>query len=103
MACPLQSVAVPLDTLQPRSGDTHSAKELPTMIKNTRNVRDLALAALDQVSGAGLPGLAGPRFDMLPPDIALTPDFKFDVGCPACGVLGSDIGFDLGAELTLPR
>jgi hypothetical protein len=73
------------------------------MIKNTRNVRDLALAALDQVSGAGLPGLAGPRFDMLPPDIALTPDFKFDVGCPACGVLGSDIGFDLGAELKLPR
>jgi hypothetical protein len=72
------------------------------MIKNTRNVRDLALAALDQVSGAGLPGLAA-RFDMLPPDIALKPDFQLDVGCPACGVLGSDIGFDLGAELKLPR
>ena len=73
------------------------------MIKNTRNVRDLALAALDQVSGAGLPGLAA-RFDMLPPDIALKPDFALDLGgCPACGVLSSDIGFDLGAELKLPR
>jgi hypothetical protein len=86
----------------PWSGDTHSPKELPTMIKNTRNVRDLALAALDQVSGAGL---AGPRFDMLPPDIAVTPFPKLDldVGCPACGVLGSDIGFDLGAELSKLR
>lgn len=68
------------------------------MIKNARNVRDLALTALDQVTGAGLPSA---RFDMLPPDFGPVTPIKidFEAGCPACGVLGSDIGFDLGAEL----
>ena len=79
------------------------------MIKNTQNVRDLALAALDestldQATGAGVP--FNQRFDMLPPEPALGGGLigigNLDAGCPACGYLSSDIGPDLGA-LVLPK